>query len=102
MLKYQDFLNIAEYGNENWKGNYSPEEIRQNADNYFSDYQWSLKNEIVTGTITFLLFNLLQDWNDGNDNDNIVSWISQLINDLDIIKVNTLLTKFIKEMEHND
>lgn len=101
MLKHQDFLNIAEYGNENWKGAYSPEEVRQNAENYFIDYQWSLKNEIVTESISFLLFNLLQDWNDGNEN--VISWISQLIDDLDIINdTNALLTKFIKEVENHD
>lgn len=103
MLKYTDFLNIAKYGNENWKGNYTKEEVRQNANNYWQDYQWSMQNEIIAESISFLLSNLLQDWNDGNDN--VVSWINQLINDLKIVDMDfndyedesPLLVKFIRE-----
>ena len=104
MLEYTDFSSIAKYGNENWKGAYSPEEIKENADNYWQDYQWSMQNKIIAESILFLLFNLLQDWNDGNDNI-IVSWISQLINDLKIVDMDfndyedesPLLVKFIRE-----
>lgn len=26
-MTYEDFYDIAEYGNENWKGSYTPKEI---------------------------------------------------------------------------
>jgi hypothetical protein len=108
MLKYTDFLNIAKYGNENWKGAYSPEEVRQNAENYFSDYQWSMQNEIIAESISFLLSNFLQDWNDGNEN--VISWLIQLINDLKIVDMDfndyegtdELLVKFVREVESHD
>ena len=37
MLEYVDFYTIAEYGNENWKGSFTPREIANNAYNYKAD-----------------------------------------------------------------
>lgn len=42
MLTYEDFYNIAEYGNENWKGNYTPKETACNAYDYKIEYDLSL------------------------------------------------------------
>lgn len=41
MLEYADFYNIAEYGNENWKGSFTPREIANNAYDYLCEYQAS-------------------------------------------------------------
>lgn len=41
MLEYSDFYNIAEYGNENWKGSFTPREIANNAYDYLCEYQAS-------------------------------------------------------------
>lgn len=41
MLEYADFYNIAEYGNENWKGSFTPKEIACNAYDYLCEYQAS-------------------------------------------------------------
>ena len=41
MLEYSDFYDIAEYGNERWKGNFSPREIACNAYDYLCEYQVS-------------------------------------------------------------
>lgn len=108
MLEYTDFSSIAEYGNENWKGAYTKKEVKLNADNYWKDYQWSMQNEIIAESISFLLSNLLQDWNDGNEN--VISWLIQLINDLKIVDMDfndyegtdELLIKFIREVESHD
>ena len=46
-LEYGDFYDIAAYGNENWKGSYTPKEVAQNAYNYYSDFKASKESGIV-------------------------------------------------------
>ena len=41
MITYNDFYSIAEYGNENWKGSFTPREIANNAYDYLCEYQAS-------------------------------------------------------------
>ena len=41
MMTYDDFYLIAEYGSENWKGNFSPREIANNAYDYLCEFQES-------------------------------------------------------------
>ena len=41
MMGYDDFYLIAEYGSENWKGNFSPREIANNAYDYLCEFQAS-------------------------------------------------------------
>lgn len=41
MLDYGDFYDIANYGNENWKGGYTLKEIACNAYEYFADFEYS-------------------------------------------------------------
>ena len=43
MMTYDDFYKIAEYGNENWKGNFTPREIACNAYDYKAEYDYSIK-----------------------------------------------------------
>lgn len=38
MANYDMFLQIAIYGNEVWKGNYTESEVRENARDYYEDY----------------------------------------------------------------
>ena len=45
MLDYSDFYDLAVYGNENWKGSFTPKEIACNADCYYSDFKWSLERK---------------------------------------------------------
>ena len=40
-MTYDDFYTIAEYGNENWKGSFTPREIANNAYDYLCEYQAS-------------------------------------------------------------
>ncbi len=64
-MTYGDFYDIAEYGNTNWKGNFTPKEIAENAYEYLCEFQESMGREIVTHAISNLL-ELLDE--DGSEN----------------------------------
>lgn len=60
-MEYQDFLNLSAYGNEQWNGSFTQEEVKQNADIYFSDFQFSKRTGETTDTIIELLRLLKED-----------------------------------------
>lgn len=60
-MEYQDFLNLSVYGNEQWNGSFTKEEVKQNADIYFSDFQFSKRTGETTDTIVELLRLLEED-----------------------------------------
>lgn len=37
-MTYRDFLVLSEYLNNNYKGSFTPEEVRENASVYYSEY----------------------------------------------------------------
>ena len=97
-MKYDDFLAIAKYGNEQWKGNYTDEEIRHNAMNYYLNYQHSIangidKNDVIT---QFLVERLVEDWTNGNDE--VTRWLKEMITELGLCDKETTphITDFIK------
>ena len=47
MLEYTDFYDIAEYGNEHWKGSFTPREIACNAYEYKAEYDYSICSPFV-------------------------------------------------------
>lgn len=51
MMTYDDFYTIAEYGNENWKGSFTPREIACNAYDYKVEYDYSIKQGKPTRTM---------------------------------------------------
>ena len=51
MLEYADFYDIAEYGNENWKGSFTPREIANNAYDYKVEYDYSIEQGKPTRTM---------------------------------------------------
>ena len=61
MLEYADFYNIAEYGNENWKGNFTPREIACNAYDYKAEYDYSIKQGKPTRTMIELCVLICED-----------------------------------------
>ena len=63
-MEYADFYDIALYGNENWKGSYSPKEVACNAYDYYSNFKKSKTIGLATG-LTRQLLKLLE--NDGSD-----------------------------------
>ena len=60
-MKYSDFYNIATYGNNAWNGSYSPEEVTENAANYYADFLWSKANRKLSFVIQELLRLLEED-----------------------------------------
>lgn len=60
MMTLDDFLEIAKYANENWKGNFTEREITENAVMLFEDLDWSFDG-IITESIKTLLNNLDED-----------------------------------------
>ena len=61
MLEYVDFYNIAEYGTENWKGNFTPREIACNAYDYKAEYDYSIKQGKPTHTMIELCKLICED-----------------------------------------
>ena len=76
-MEYSDFYDIAEYGNENWKGSFTPKEVAQNAYDYLCEYEETVKQGKETHTIKELL-KLLQEDNDNSKNENVSYWIEML------------------------
>lgn len=60
-MEYQDFLELAVYGNKQWNGSFTQEEIEENAEIYFSDFQFSKRTGKATDTIIELLRLLEED-----------------------------------------
>lgn len=60
-MTYINFYGIAEYGNKNWKGNFSPREIAYNANSLWEDFLWSKSERMVSRTIVSLVKNLEED-----------------------------------------
>lgn len=63
-LNFCDFYDIAEYGNRNWKGSFTPKEIAINAYDYYCEYLESIKNKKLTHTMDLLINLLKEDLND--------------------------------------
>ena len=64
MMTYDDFYTIAEYGSENWKGNFTPREIACNAYDYLCEFQESKANNEPTEIIKTLCSLLAEDGSD--------------------------------------
>lgn len=82
MLDYGDFYDIAEYGNENWKGNFSKKEIAINAYNYFCDFKYSKLHPYVESTIQELLTLLDED-----NSEECVDWACQIRKELGLCQI---------------
>lgn len=59
-MDYADFYDIAVYGNENWKGSFTPKEIACNAYDYACEFRYSKMDGIPTRTMKELC-NLLKE-----------------------------------------
>ncbi|WP_288681602.1 hypothetical protein [uncultured Eubacterium sp.] len=99
-MKYQDFLEIARYGNENWKGYYTEEEVTRNAKDYYANYKWSKVNkEIDEYTTIFLLEKLAEDWANGSSE--LTKWLKEMITGIGLpviqdTEISSNVTEFIK------
>lgn len=59
-MTYEDFYDIAVYGNENWKGNFTQKEIASNAYNYMCELEESVNRGKATHSMQELC-NLLRE-----------------------------------------
>lgn len=60
-MKLTDFLRIAEHGNANWKGSFTPQEVERNAQIYWADFEWSKENKRPSFIIKELISLLKED-----------------------------------------
>ena len=60
-MEYADFYDIAKYGNENWKGSFTPREIACNAYDYKAEYDYSIKQDKLTHTMIELCKLICED-----------------------------------------
>ena len=79
-MEYADFYDIAVYGNENWKGSFSPKEIACNAHIYYADFQWSKENEEISFVIKELAKLLIED-----NSDDCKEWLYTIASELGLI-----------------
>ena len=61
MMGFDDSYLIAEYGNENWKGSFTPREIADNAYDYLCEFQASKANNEPTEIIKTLCSLLVEN-----------------------------------------
>ena len=66
-MELKDFLRIAEYGNANWKGSFTPEEVKQNAEDYFAEWKYSKEQGKATHTMEELCKLLIEDIKGGSE-----------------------------------
>lgn len=78
MLGYSDFYDIAVYGNENWKGSFTPKEIACYTYDYYSDYKQSVIERKLVGSMPGLLELLNQDKENGNEDEELKYWIEEI------------------------
>ena len=58
-MEYSDFYDIAEYGNENWRGGFSHREIAENAYIYKTEYDaLGLDSQIIQTLVELLTMDL--------------------------------------------
>lgn len=85
MIDYSFFYTIAEYGNENWKGSFSPKEVACNAYDYLCEFNSSKENEIPTETIKELYSLLVED-----GSEECLNWAYTLATELNLIDMDYL------------
>ena len=94
MMTYDDFYTIAEYGNENWKGCFSPKEVACNAYDYKAEYDYSIKQGKPTHTMIELCKLIYEDM----DYADYADIQEESENALTIEKMKQILSDFLMEI----
>ena len=94
MLEYVDFYTIAEYGNENWKGSFTPREIACNAYDYKAEYDYSIKQGKPTHTMIELCKLICEDM----DYADYAKIQEESENALTVEKMKQILSDFLMEI----
>ena len=79
-MGYDDFYSIAEYGNKNWKGCFTPREIANNAYDCLCEFQESKANNDPTEVIKTLCSLLAEA---GSDECKL--WLMEIAKELNLI-----------------
>lgn len=66
-MQLEDFIRIAEYGNNAWKGSFTKDEILRNAIDYFLEYEFSNKVGKATRIMQELCKLLVEDIEGGSE-----------------------------------
>ena len=85
-MDYAYFYSIAEYGNEHWKGSFTPREIANNAYDYNVECDYSINQGKPTHTMIELCKLICEDM--GKEIENILT----------VEKMNQILSDFILEI----
>ena len=80
MMEYEDFYNIAEYLNAINRNTFTQKEVACNAYDYYADFQWSKKNEMVARTIQELAKLLAED-----ESEECKDWLYQMATELGLL-----------------
>ena len=80
MLDYEFFYNIADYGNANWKGAYTPKEVASNAYEYLCAFEESKAKEVITPVIQELAKLLAED-----GSEECKEWLYRMVDELGLI-----------------
>ena len=77
MLTYEDFYDIAVYGNEAWKGSFTQREIAANAYEYLCEFEDSKAKKRLNRTMLDLVDLLMQD----NENE-CIEWATRILTEI--------------------
>ena len=90
MINYEFFQEIAQYANANWaKGSFTQEEVRENAEIYYADFQYSKENDEIAESIKSLCRNLAEDLKAIPDLEEPKQWLYQIASELDLIDMDS-------------
>ena len=84
-MNYSTFYEIAEYGNEAWKGGFSHSEVAENAHNYTCDFEWSREHGDVANSIKELAKLLAED-----GSEECMDWLYDIADELGLIDMDYL------------
>ena len=93
IMSFEDFYKIAEYGNENWKGSFTPMEIACNAYDYKMEYDYSREHNKPTRTMIELCKLLIEDM----DSSDYTDTLEESENALTIERMDQIISDFCLE-----
>ena len=93
IMSFEDFYKLAEYGNEHWKGNFTPLEIACNAYDYKSEYDYSIEHNKPTHTMIELCKLLIEDM----DSSDYTDTLEESENALTVEDMEKIITDFYFE-----
>ena len=83
MLSKQDFQDIAEYVNTNWRGFFPDNEVQAYADEYYNDYLTARRFGYVErdSALDGLITGLVEDWKEAYDGQQLGDWLENIAYD---------------------